>query len=126
VQAAITAPALVALGVPLLTAHLFVFYFGVFADITPPVCLAAFAGASIAEANPMEAGVNATRNVTVAYLIPYLFVFFPALLGQAPPFEVAMAVTTAIFAVVAFSAAFSNFLHGFNMSNFQYGPGILS
>lgn len=111
VQAAITAPALVALGVPLLTAHLFVFYFGVFADITPPVCLAAFAGASIAKANPLEAGINATRNVTVAYLIPYLFVFFPALLGHAPAPEVIMAAGTAILAVIAFSGSFSSFLH---------------
>lgn len=111
VQAAITAPALIALGLPVLTAHLFVFYFGVFADITPPVCLAAFAGAGIAKANPLETGLNATRNVTVAYLIPYLFVFFPALLGKAPAPEVIMAAGTAIMAVVAFSGAFSNFLH---------------
>ena len=111
VQAAITAPALIALGVPVLSAHLFVFYFGVFADITPPVCLAAFAGASIAKANPMETGLNATRNVTVAYLIPYLFIFFPALLGQAPAPEVVIAVGTAIMAVIAFSGAFSNFLN---------------
>ncbi len=111
VQAAITAPALIALGLPVLTAHLFVFYFGVFADITPPVCLAAFAGAGIAKANPLETGFLATRNVTVAYLIPYLFVFFPALLGKAPAPEVIMATVTAILAVVAFSGAFSNFLH---------------
>ena len=111
VQAAITAPALVALGVPLLTAHLFVFYFGVFADITPPVCLAAFAGASIANANPMETGLNATRNVTVAYLIPYLFVYFPALQGHAPAPEVILAVITAILAVISFSASFSGYLN---------------
>lgn len=110
VQAAITAPALVALGLPVLTAHLFVFYFGVFADITPPVCLAAFAGASIAKANPMQTGLNATRNVTVAYLIPYLFVFFPALLGHAPAPEVILAIVTAILAVIAFSSSFSGFL----------------
>lgn len=110
VQAAITAPALVALGVPLLTAHLFVFYFGVFADITPPVCLAAYAGAGIAKADPMKAGLNATRNVTVAYLVPYLFVYFPALLGKAPAMEVVQAVATAVLAVIALSAAFSSFL----------------
>jgi len=111
VQAAITAPALIALGLPVLTAHLFVFYFGVFADITPPVCLAAFAGAGIAKANPLETGLLATRNVTVAYLIPYLFVFFPALLGKAPAPEVIMAAGTAVLAVVAFSGAFSSFLY---------------
>lgn len=110
VQAAITAPALVALGVPLLTAHLFVFYFGVFADITPPGCLAAYAGAGIAKADPMKAGLNATRNVTVAYLVPYLFVYFPALLGKAPAMEVVQAVATAVLAVIALSAAFSSFL----------------
>lgn len=110
VQAAVAAPALVALGVPVMTAHLFVFYFGVFADITPPVALAAYAGAGIAKANPMTTGLIASRNVIVAFLIPYLFVYYPALLCKGPVIEIVMVATTAVLAVVALSAAFSGYL----------------
>ncbi len=110
VQAAVAAPALVALGVPVMTAHLFVFYFGVFADITPPVALAAYAGAGIAKANPMTTGLIASRNVIVAFLIPYLFVYYPALLCKGPVMEIVMVAATAILAVVALSAAFSGYL----------------
>ncbi|GBF32397.1 TRAP-type uncharacterized transport system [Desulfocucumis palustris] len=109
VQASVAAPALVALGLPVLTAHLFVFYFGVFADITPPVALAAYAAAGIAKANPLITGVLASRNVIVAFLIPYLFVYFPALLGKAPASQVAIVTITAMLAVVALSAAFTGF-----------------
>lgn len=109
VQAAVAAPALVALGLPVLTAHMFVFYFGVFADITPPVALAAYTAAGIAKANPLITGVLASRNVLVAFLIPYLFVYFPALLGKAPVSEVVIVVITSALAVIAISAAFSGF-----------------
>ncbi|MFZ5651765.1 MAG: TRAP transporter permease [Bacillota bacterium] len=110
VQASVAAPALVALGIPVLTAHLFVFYFGVFADITPPVALAAYAAAGIAKANPMTSGIIASRNVIVAFLIPYLFVYFPALLLKAPAAEVVMVTAASALSVVAFSAAFSGYL----------------
>lgn len=109
VQASVAAPALVALGLPVLTAHLFVFYFGVFADITPPVALAAYAAAGIAKANPLITGVLASRNVIVAFLIPYLFVYFPALLGKAPASQVVIVTITAMLAVVALSASFTGF-----------------
>ena len=79
IQATISAPALVALGVPALAAHLFVFYFGIVADITPPVALAAFAGSGIAGSNPMKTGLNATRLGVAAYLVPYMFVMNPVL-----------------------------------------------
>ncbi len=111
VQASIAAPALVTLGLPVLTCHMFVFYFGVFADITPPVALACFATAGIAKANPLLTGALAARNVTVAYLIPYLFVFYPALMGQAPALDVIFTVISAMIAIVALSAAFSGYLH---------------
>jgi TRAP transporter 4TM/12TM fusion protein len=107
VQAAVAAPALVALGIPKLTAHLFVFYFGVFADITPPVALAAYTAAGIAKADPMKTAMVASRNVMVAYLIPFLFVYFPALLGQAPISEVIFTSLAAMLGVVAMSAAWS-------------------
>ncbi|MCL6610210.1 MAG: TRAP transporter permease [Peptococcaceae bacterium] len=110
VQASVAAPALVALGVPVMTAHLFVFYFGVFADITPPVALAAYTAAGIANSNPLISGFIASRNVIVAFLIPYLFVYFPALLCKAPATEVAFVTATSVLAVIAFSAAFSGYL----------------
>ena len=79
IQATISAPALVALGTPVIAAHLFVFYFGIVADITPPVALAAFAGSGIAGSKPMPTGFNATRLGIAAYLVPYMFVLNPIL-----------------------------------------------
>lgn len=80
ITSTIAAPALMRLGVPILAAHMFVFYFGVIADITPPVALAAYAGSGIAGSNPMRTGILATRLAVGAFLIPYIFVFSPVLL----------------------------------------------
>ncbi|MFM1652274.1 TRAP transporter permease [Brevibacillus sp. B_LB10_24] len=80
VTATVAAPALIALDVPAMAAHLFVFYFGIVADITPPVCLAAYAGAGIARANPFKTGVIATKLALAAFLIPYMFVYNPVLI----------------------------------------------
>lgn len=79
IQATISAPALIALGVPKIAAHMFVFYFGIVADITPPVALAAFAGAGIAGSSPMKTGFTATRLGIAAYIVPYMFVLNPIL-----------------------------------------------
>ena len=65
---------------PLLAAHLFVFYFGIVADITPPVALAAYAGAGIAKANPFWTGVTATKLAIGAFMTPYIFVYNPAMI----------------------------------------------
>lgn len=80
ITSTIAAPALIKLGVPMLAAHMFVFYFGIVADVTPPVALAAFAGAGIAKANPLKTGVNATKLAIAAFLVPYFFVYSPTLL----------------------------------------------
>ncbi|HOI94440.1 MAG TPA: TRAP transporter permease [Syntrophobacter fumaroxidans] len=80
ITSSVAAPALLKLGVAPLSAHMFVFYFGILADITPPVALAAFAGAAIAKANPLKTGVNATKLAIAAFLVPYIFVFSPSLL----------------------------------------------
>ena len=80
IMATITAPILVRMGIPLLAAHMFVFYFGIVADITPPVALAAYAGAAIAKANPLKTGVTATKLAIAAFLVPYIFVLNPAML----------------------------------------------
>ncbi|MCS2608016.1 TRAP transporter permease [Halomonas sp. wenzhen-202101] len=80
VTATIAAPALInEFGLPAMAVHLFVFYFGIIADITPPVCLAAFAGAGIARANPMKTGFTAVKLAIGAFIIPYAFVYNPML-----------------------------------------------
>jgi len=86
ITATMAAPALVLLGVEKLAAHLFVFYFGIIADITPPVALAAYAGAGIARANPFWTGVTASKLAVGAFIVPYIFVLNPAmvLIGTTP------------------------------------------
>jgi TRAP transporter 4TM/12TM fusion protein len=79
VTSTIAAPAIVQAGVPILSAHLFVFYFGIIADLTPPVALAAMAGAGIAGAPPTKTGVQAFRLAAPAYLVPYVFCLAPQL-----------------------------------------------
>lgn len=80
ITSTIAAPAIIASGVPELAAHLFVFYFGIIADITPPVALAAFAAAGISGGKPLRTGVIATKLAISAFIIPYMFVLSPALL----------------------------------------------
>ncbi len=82
IMAATCAPILMQLGVPLVCAHFFVFYFGILADITPPVALAAYAGSAIAKSRPMITAANATRLGIAAYIVPYIFAFLPAMIGQ--------------------------------------------
>ena len=86
ITSTIAAPAVVMLGVPKLAAHLFVFYFGIIADLTPPVALAAYAGAGIAKADPFWTGVTATKLAIGAFIVPYIFVYNPAmvLIGTTP------------------------------------------
>ena len=80
IMAATTAPILIRMGVPALAAHFFVFYFGIVADITPPVALAAYAGSAIAKSNPMKTAFNASRLAIAVFIVPYVFCFNPALL----------------------------------------------
>ena len=80
IMAATCAPILVKLGVPMVAAHFFVFYFGIVADITPPVALAAYAGSAIAKSNPMKTGVNATKLAIAAFIVPYVFAYSPEML----------------------------------------------
>ena len=80
ITSTIAAPALIQLKVPVLAAHMFAFYFGIIADVTPPVALAAYAGAGIAGGNPMKTGVNASKLAIAGFLVPYIFVVSPELL----------------------------------------------
>ncbi|MFT9597174.1 TRAP transporter permease [Mesobacillus sp.] len=80
ITSTIAAPAIILLGVPDLSAHLFVFYFGIIADITPPVALAAFAAAGVSGGEPLRTGVNSAKLAIAAFIIPYMFVLSPELL----------------------------------------------
>jgi len=80
ITSTIAAPAIILLGVPDLSAHLFVFYFGIIADITPPVALAAFAAAGVSGGEPIRTGVQSAKLAIAAFIIPYMFVLSPELL----------------------------------------------
>lgn len=111
VLATMAVPALVQLDVPLLAAHLFVLYFGIIADITPPVALAAYAGAGIAEANPMRTGFTAVRLATAGFVIPYIFAYSPALLLiDTTVLEALMVTITASVGVYALAGTIQNYL----------------
>ena len=94
----------------LLTAHMFVFYFGIIADITPPVALAAMAGAAIAKGKPMQTGVNATKLAIAAFLVPYMFVFNPKMLMiDAHWWEVLQICVTALIGMVGVGACLEGY-----------------
>jgi 8-oxo-dGTP pyrophosphatase MutT (NUDIX family) len=79
IMASTCAPILIAIGVPQVAAHFFVFYFGIVADITPPVALAAYAGSAIAKAPPMKTAFNASKLAIAAFIVPYMFAMNPAM-----------------------------------------------
>jgi len=111
ITSTIAAPALLTLGVKPLAAHLFVFYFGIIADLTPPVALAAYAGAAIARANPMKTGVIATRLAIGAFILPYIYVLSPQLLLiDVSLLGVLQPVITSLVGMSALGAALTGFL----------------
>jgi len=105
ITSTIAAPALMKLGVIPLAAHLFAFYFGIVADITPPVALAAFAGAGIAKADPFKTGVNATKLAIAAFLVPYFFVYSPDLLMINPGLHTVRIAVAALVGMIGVGAA---------------------
>ena len=80
IMASTCAPILITLGIPKIAAHFFVFYFGIVADIPPPVALAAYAGSAIAKSDPMKTGINATKLAIAAFIVPYIFAMNPSML----------------------------------------------
>jgi len=110
VLATLGAPALIRLGVPLLAAHLFVFYFGCISTITPPVALTAYAAAGIANANPSKIGWTAFQYGTVAYIIPYMIVFGPALILMDSSQKIILAICSAMIGVVALAMSIQGIL----------------
>ncbi|NLT58353.1 MAG: TRAP transporter permease [Clostridiales bacterium] len=113
IMATITAPIVIKLGIPVLAAHMFVFYFGIVADITPPVALAAYAGAAIAGGSPFKTGVNATRIAIAAFIIPYVFAFSPQmLLLDQPVLEAIGIALSALIGMYGLAAALQGFIEG--------------
>ena len=101
-----SAPALVQMGVPVLAAHMFVFYFGIIADVTPPVALAAFAGSAISGGNPLKTGINASKLAIAAFIIPYIFVLSPVILMiDATPMGLITVLVTSVIGMIGLSGA---------------------
>lgn len=110
VVATLGAPALIKAGAPHLVAHMFVFYYAILSFITPPVCVAAFAGAAIAESKAMETGFIALKLGLVAFIVPYMFVYQPALLGIGETSEIVWASVTALIGVVGLAGGLQGWL----------------
>ena len=113
IMAATCAPILIRMGVPTVAAHFFVFYFGIVADLTPPVALAAYAGAAIAQANPMKTALTATKLAIAAFIVPYVFALNPAMLFiDTTAWEVILICITSFVGIFGVSAALEGyFLH---------------
>ena len=111
IMASTCAPILIKMGVPAMAAHFFVFYYGIVADITPPVALAAYAGAAIAKGKPMQTGVTATRLAIGAFIIPFVFAASPALLFIDTTWpEVILITVTATLGMIGVAAGLSGYL----------------
>ncbi len=111
ITSTITAGAIVGLGFEPLAAHMFAFYFGIIADITPPVALAAIAGSAIAKSKPMATALQATKLAIAAFIIPYIFVFNPQmLLIDTNPGEVALIIVTSLIGMVGVGAGLEGWL----------------
>ena len=113
IMASTCAPILIQLGFPVVAAHFFVFYFGIVADITPPVALAAYAGSAIAKSDPMKTGVNATKLAIAAFIVPYIFAYSPALLFEniSGWWEVVQICISALLGIFAIAASLNGFLY---------------
>jgi len=125
ITVAVAAPALIELGVPVFSAHMFVFYFGMLANLTPPVALAAFAGAGLAGANPNKTGIASMKLAAAGFIVPFMFIYSPALLLQGTDFiTVVTAVFSALIGVVALGAAVEGWL--FKEANLVQRVGLFA
>lgn len=110
ITATIAAPALMLLGVPVVAAHMFVFYFGIIADVTPPVALAAVAASGVAKSEPMRTGVQASRLAIAAFIIPYIFVYSPEmLLIGVTPINMIVMIVTALIGIICVASGLTGY-----------------
>ena len=112
VAAAVIAPGLIRMGVPVLTAHFFIFYYAVISAITPPVALASYAGAAIAQSDPMRTSVESFKFGLAAFVVPFMFFYNSAILMDGTWFEVIRAAITATFGVFLLSAGVQGWFMG--------------
>ena len=126
ITATMAAPALAGFDIPILSAHMFVFYFGIFANITPPVCLAAFAGAGISGGDPMKTGFLSLKLALAGFIVPFMFIYNPTMLmidptGLAvtakdfplpPIIDIITVVVTSVTGVIALSSALEGYFKG--------------
>ncbi|WP_413786429.1 TRAP transporter permease [Psychrobacter immobilis] len=126
ITATMAAPALAGFNIPILSAHMFVFYFGIFANITPPVCLAAFAGAGISGGDPMKTGFLSLKLALAGFIVPFMFIYNPTMLmidptGLAvtakdfplpPIIDIIAVVVTSVTGVIALSSALEGYFKG--------------
>ena len=111
IMASTCAPILITIGVPQVAAHFFVFYFGIVADITPPVALAAYAGSAIAKAPPMKTAFNASKLAIGAFIVPYIFALNPAMLFvDTTAVQVVLVVITSLIGMFGVAASLNGFL----------------
>ena len=131
IMASTCAPILIKMGIPTIAAHFFVFYFGIVADITPPVALAAYAGSAIAKGNPMKTGITATRLAIAAFIIPFIFAYSPSILfiGESLKwFDIALIIISSVCGMYSVAAGLSGYF--FKKMNFierilAIGGGLL-
>ncbi len=112
IMAATCAPILVRMGVPLVAAHFFVFYFGIVADLTPPVALAAYAGAAIAQSNPMKTALQSTKLAIAAFIVPYAFALNPVMLfiDVTGPMQVVSIIITSLVGIFGVASALEGYI----------------
>lgn len=109
IMAALLAPALVAMGIGLIAAHMFVFYFACLSAITPPVAIASYAAAAISQANPMQTGWAAVRMAMPSFIVPFMFVYSPSLLLIGPWSTILTTIPTAMLGVYAFAISMNGY-----------------
>ena len=103
--ATMVAPALIQMGVIPISAHLFIFYFGMMSMVTPPVALTAYAAAGIADSDPMKTGFTAWKLALAGYIVAYMFVYSPSLNFIGSPSDIILTAVTGIFSIICLSAA---------------------
>lgn len=127
--AVVAAPALIKLGIPVMAAHMFILFYAAMATITPPVALTAFAAASIAGAPPMRVGFMAMKMALIAYVLPFIFVYWPALLLHAPLIQIVLAFILGVFSVALIAMGIEGWWFDKNIPSFAriliVGAGII-
>ena len=119
ISASLLASSLVQLGIPIFAAHMFLLYYSILSQITPPVALAAYAGAAIAQANPMKTAIQATKLAIGAFIVPYAFALSPSmLLIDTTAMEVILITITSLIGIASVSAAMEGYIMG-NLNWFQ-------